>query len=371
MIKTSLDTGYGNKLFYNENYFKSNLEDLLIFLEDLDYMHTLKFAKEIMLPEGIKANNNIEGIRDDLSEIGKVIKNKNCDKMSARITNLYQGYRYILSHHVIDKESLKVLYAILSKDLLSKEDTNNMGEYYRTKPVYIDNRLDRDFPIMGMDAEKIDYHMDQFFDYVNDDNTNIEMEDFIKSQIMHFYFVHIHPYFDVNGRTSRTTSMWYLLNHEAYPYIILNKAITFDTKNYEDSIKTGRQRGDVTLFLKYMICQVHKALEKKYVINNIKNFDNLSKEDCQMLEYLLSLNGTLTIKDLVTIYNKYNRKKKPIELTTSIIDSLIDKEIILDLGPTKKYITPERHNSHIALNKNVVDVNPKKLKYLKIDKYLG
>ncbi len=369
IVKTTLGTGYGNKIFYNQDYLQEYEESLLNFLEDENYMHTLAFAKEIMLPEEIKANNNIEGIRDDLSEIGKAIKNS--ENTSSRITNLYQGYRYILKCPKIDKESLKYLYAILSKDLLSKQDFENMGEYYRTKPVYIDNRLDKDFPIMGMDAEKVEYYMDEFLDYVNEENTNNEMEDFIKSQIMHFYFVHIHPYFDVNGRTSRTTAMWYLLNHKAYPYIILNRAITFDTKEYENSIKTSRNRGDVTIFLKYMITQVHKALEKEYILNNIKSNTSfhLKKEDSQMIEYLISLNGSITIKDLVTMYNRYNPKKKPIELATEIIDSLINSGIILDLGPTKKYITPQRHNSHIALNPQTIDINSKKLKYLKIDKY--
>ena len=49
---------------------------------------------------------------------------------------------------------------------------------------------------------------------------------------MHFYFVYIHPYFDVNGRTSRTLAMWYLLNEEAYPYIIFNRAINNNASNY-------------------------------------------------------------------------------------------------------------------------------------------
>ena len=61
--------------------------------------------------------------------------------------------------------------------------------------------------------------MKEFFDSDNNGETFGNATDyFIKSQIMHFYFVYIHPYFDINGRTARTTSLWHLLNEKAYPF---------------------------------------------------------------------------------------------------------------------------------------------------------
>ena len=48
IVKTTLSTGYGNKIFYNQNYLQEYEESLLNFLEDENYMHTLAFAKEIM-----------------------------------------------------------------------------------------------------------------------------------------------------------------------------------------------------------------------------------------------------------------------------------------------------------------------------------
>ena len=73
--------------------------------------------------------------------------------------------------------------------------------------------------------------MNQLFEFINNNELEeTEINKFIKSQIMHFYFVYIHPYFDVNGRTSRTVAMWYLLNNKNYPYIIFNRAIEFNKK---------------------------------------------------------------------------------------------------------------------------------------------
>ena len=368
IITTNLETKLGNKIQYHQKYLENSKQDLLNFIDDIDYIKNLKFATNAIMPEEIKANNNIEGINDDLSSIDNVVTKK---EIKPRIANLYNGYKYILTHKQINKQSLKKLYAIISKDLLNEHDRSNMGEYYRQKPVYIlkGSRLDTE-PYLGMDADKIDYHMNNLFTYINDNNTKTEIEDFIKSQIIHFYFVYIHPYFDVNGRTSRTLSMWYLLNKKAYPYIILNRAITFAKKEYENKIITSRQ-GDITPFLKYMIIQVQKELEKEYVIHNInKNLSyKLAKEDSQMIEYFISLNGNLTIKDLSTIYNNYNTPKKITELIDEIIDPLIKQNIFINCGNTKKFITNDRPNSHIALNPELIDINKNKLKYLKLDKY--
>lgn len=368
-VKTPLETGYGNKVFYHRDYLKQFEDDLLSFLEDKDYMRNFNFAKNMMMPEEIQANNSIEGITDDLSVIGDVMQNK---QIKPRIANLYNGYRYILTHRQIDKESVRKLYAIISKDLLNDHDRTNMGKYYRTKPVYIlkGGRLDID-PYLGVDADKIDYYMDELFDYINSDNQNDEIANFIKSQVMHFYFVFIHPYFDMNGRTSRTLSMWYLLNQKTYPYIILNRSIAFDKQSYENKIIAARERGDITLFLKYMMVQVLKELEKEYVIGNIrKNAPyKISKEESQMIEYFISLNGNLTIKDLATIYNNYNSKRKILDITTDRIDPLIEKGVLLNTGDTKKFITGTRHNSNLILNPEFIDVNPKTLKYLKLERY--
>ena len=77
--------------------------------------------------------------------------------------------------------------------------------------------------------------MSRLYDYMQtEDNlsTGSKTDIFLKSQIMHFYFVYIHPYYDINGRTARTTSMWYLLNKEAYPFIIFNRGISLNKKEY-------------------------------------------------------------------------------------------------------------------------------------------
>ena len=373
--KLELKTEEGKNIYYNHEYLDKYKKDLDTFLANETNMKNIEFAKKIMMGEEIKANNNIEGLQDDLESIGNVIGNKtNIDKfIKVRILNLYKGYKYILKNKNINKETLKELYSILSKDLLNKYDRNNMGEYYRTKPVYIlkGDRLDIE-PYQGLEAKKLEEYMNQFFEYINKNNNLNEINSFVKSQIMHYYFVYIHPYFDVNGRTSRTVAMWYLLNNENYPYIIFNRAISFAKKEYEENIIKSRTRGDVTLFLKYMLIQVLKELEKEYIITNINenSHNTLTKEDKQIIEYFLNIKGNLTAKDITHIYNNYNFKTKPKIIFDEKITPLIDKSILKITGYTKSNIYDDKKNIWLSLNKEKIDIDTKKIKYLKLDKYI-
>ena len=139
-----------------------------------------------------------------------------------------------------------------------------------------------------------------------------------------------------------------------------------------NNIIKGRNYGDITLFIKYMLTSVEQELEKEYLIHNIeKNTkEYLSKYDLQMLEYLLTMNGNITIKDLITTYNKYNEKDKIVKIMEEKIYPLLDKKIIIPKRYTKKYITPTIQNMEISLNPELIEFDRTKIKHLDIDKYI-
>ena len=216
-----LRTESGRLFTINREYLSDLVRELESFLENQDFMNNKTFSKKVLFTHEIKANNTVEGINDSVSLIEKVITNaqqvSDIERRN-RIINLYRGYRYILEGRDITEDNVKKLYDILSKDLLCSRDKARMGARYRTAPVYIlqGGRLDGSHDY-GLDEEKVPDFMKEFFDYVNNGESFSSPTDyFIKSQIMHFYFVYIHPYFDINGRTSRTVAMWYLLNNQVY-----------------------------------------------------------------------------------------------------------------------------------------------------------
>lgn len=369
-----------NRYFYiNEDMLKEKEEELEEFILKSGKMNTLSFAKKVLLFNEVQSNNSVEGYYDDIEKIKKVVNEKKIYKNSQekdklRIINLYEGYRYILDNKDITKETLKELNSILSKGLLDDEDYKNMGEYYRKNPVYIYYSSDvTKRPDMGLDASLIEDKMDELLDFMNnysfDDTKTMS---YLKSQILHFYFVYIHPYYDVNGRTARTTSMWYLLNNNVYPYVIFNRGIQINKNEYYKIIRETKKYSNISLFLKYMMNTVLAELEKEYIMQLIANSCSKKLEtlDYQTLHYLLSIKGNITVSDFANMYNRYNDKKKVLKIEEEMILPLIEKDILIKTRETNGHLSSFKNNYELAFNFKYVDYDDNLIKNIHVKKSL-
>lgn len=367
-----------NRYFYiNEDMLKEKEEELEEFILKSGKMNTLSFAKKVLLFNEVQSNNSVEGYYDDIEKIKKVVNEKKIYKNSQekdklRIINLYEGYRYILDNKDITKETLKELNSILSKGLLDDEDYKNMGEYYRKNPVYIYYSSDvTKRPDMGLDASLIEDKMDELLDFMNnysfDDTKTMS---YLKSQILHFYFVYIHPYYDVNGRTARTTSMWYLLNNNVYPYVIFNRGIQINKNEYYKIIRETKKYSNISLFLKYMMNTVLAELEKEYIMQLIANSCSKKLEtlDYQTLHYLLSIKGNITVSDFANMYNRYNDKKKVLKIEEEMISPLIEKDILIKTRETNGHLSSFKNNYELAFNFKYVDYDDNLIKNIHVKK---
>lgn len=332
--KLNLVLESNRQLSLNPDRYIGIKQELIEFLEGEPELCTKTFAKKVMFSHEIKANNQVEGYGDDIEVVEHVIKKASDIKdlnQRKRILNLYRGYKYILSHHDINPDSVRELNRILSNGLLSEKDLAATGDYYRTGPVYIlkNGRIDGDYS-MGADVENIDRLMDCYFDFLAQDIDGDITDEYIKSQIMHYYFVYIHPYRDVNGRTSRTIAMWHLLNKECYPYIIFNRGISFKDREYDKVITDARTYGDLTFFIGYMLTTVKEELEKELVmqIKAASASEKLTAIDYQSLLYFLTIHGERTVLDFATIYNRFNDKKRVREIYETMIVPLLDKGVL-------------------------------------------
>ena len=362
MIKQiNLPNRNNKNLILKEDRLKELKSDLN-YIYEISNMDNLDFAKRSLFGEEIKANNLVEDYKDDITYIDGVIhdnknrKNADGDKKQ-RILNLYNGYKYILEHKDIDKETLKELYAILSRNILSKEDRSNMGDYYRNGDVYIFNSDNvAKEPDKGLDVSKLDDYMNYLFDYIN---TNNDFDDkvnyYIKSQIMHYYFVSVHPYFDVNGRCSRTLAMWYLLNNKEYPYIIFNRGINYNKATYYKYIKDTRKFGDITIFVKYMMQNVKEELIKEYGILEIEKEKKLNNLERQCINYIMSMNSAMTAFDFATTYNRFNDLVKRCDVMDKLLNPLIEKDIIIPGRKTKKKLASGDENYFFKLNDELLE----------------
>jgi Fic family protein len=365
-----LQLNNGSSLYIRNERYKKTQDELDTFLSDKKHLQTKSFAKDVMFSHEIKANNQIEGFYDDVNIIKAIIEKRypNIDNNQAkRILNLYHGYNYILKGKEINKDTLRYLYQILSTDLLEERDRLKSGNYYRDGDVFIfySSNIDKE-PDMGINASKIDQFMDSYFNFLNSVDCNNITEEYIKSQILHFYFVYIHPYFDVNGRTSRTLSMWYLLNKKAYPYIIFNRGITFNKRRYYEVIRDVKKFRDISFFIDYMLKTVQTELEKEFIMQHIhkESHQKLTSTDFQSLLYLLSMNGEITVSDFATTYNRFNGKRHNQYIYENMIDPLIQKGILKVVRTTNKNMFGDCKNEVIAINSDLLDIDPKDINRL-------
>ena len=331
------------RFFYREEALKNSKTELEEFLKWDTNMNNLEFAKKMMYSHELKANNQVEGYLDEIDLIKDVIKSKFKNIKSAeaiqRILNLYYGYFYIIHNHEINEESLHELYKILSYGLLEEYDLKNMGKLYREAPVYIFQNGRMETVLQeGLNYNDIEKYITMYFDFIDNYSCDSDVDQYIKSQIMHFYFVFIHPYFDVNGRTSRTMSMWYLLEKKIYPYIIFNRGISFKGAKYDNRIKEAKLKRDLTYFLEMMLDTLKIELEKEHIMEEIKDntIYKLNAQNYQSLLYFLTINGFKSLAGFQSIYNRYNDKKKIKEIYYEMIEPLIDMDILKVVRFTKK-----------------------------------
>lgn len=356
-----LTTEKGNRFYFRTESLMPVYAELEEFLEFITTMNDLHFAKKMLFSHELKANNQVEGYSDDLELIEDIIKKKTDnikdEEKRARILNLYRGYQFILRNRVMDDKHLKRLYNILSDGLLDSYDITHMGQNYREAPVYIlDGGKLTGILDEGVNYQIIDKLIAKYFEFVNNYTLgNTQTDEYIKSQIMHFYFVYIHPYFDCNGRTSRTMALWYLLKKKDYPYIIFNRGINFAGSKYDKIIKEAKETYDITYFLKLMLETVKIELEKEKVMQEYANATHykFSGIDYQTILYILSMNNELSLANFSLVYNRFNDKRKVLDIYKEMIEPLIDNNILQVTRYTKKNLGSV-NNMEFVLNKDII-----------------
>lgn len=350
-------------LRYDQNKIENIMEEIQTFLSKHPNLNKIDLMKHMLLSLEIKFNNANEGYYDDIRLIEDVVLDKE-DKTKVsygkrrRIRNLYKGYKYILTNPKINPDNLRELNKILSKNLLTKEELESMGEYYRLGKEYMFSSSDiSEEPKELLDASHIERLMGDLFNFIDKSNPESNIEKYIISQIIHFYLVYIHPYYDVNGRTSRTLGIWYLLNNNASEYIIFNRAITLDKQSYYDKIRYAEEYGELTSFLIYMLENLKLELEKESIIQMIEenSKEKISDLDRQTLYSFLSNKSQSTLCDFSNFYARFNDKEKIGEVYTKMIKPLIEKDIFIQGRKTQKMINGSMHNFYFGINKNIID----------------
>ena len=219
------------------------LNQISLFDRNVEDMITSRLFSEI------EGTLNIENIPTTHRHIVEVSKNENLTEQNDIIVrNMLDAIRFIVNEKPeFNKENLRKLYSILSKDCLAEELKIKDGAFYRDDQVYIG-------AFEGAPTELVDECMDSLFAFANDPESK-KLHDFLLPYICHYYILYVHPYFDYNGRTARMVSFWlnYINDVTCAPYF-MSEAINESKNDYYRAITDTRNtNNDLTYFLGYIL----------------------------------------------------------------------------------------------------------------------
>lgn len=247
-------------------------------------MLTLDQSKKVL------ANRSVSGLRDD-----DVKELKNYRDAFGVVTE------FLKKETAITEPIIKEIHKELVKDV---RGNNADPGHYRTIQNYIVNVKTEEVVYEPPGPEDVSRLMSEFVAWINSDEQ--EIHPVLKSGIIQFQLVHIHPFIDGNGRTSRLLCALYLYRSD-YDFKKLFSISEYYDKNRMDfynAIQSVRENEmDMTTWLEYFVegflVQMNEVMEigKKVIRkDSIVEAYSLSKRQAVIIEHILE-NEKLLPKD--------------------------------------------------------------------------
>ena len=104
-----------------------------------------------------------------------------------------------------------------------------------------------------------------------------------------------------------------------------------------------------------MLETVKIELEKEKIMQEYANATNykLSGIDYQTILYILSMNNELSLANFSLVYNRFNDKRKVLDIYKEMVEPLIDNNILQVIRYTKKNLG-SINNMEFVLNKDII-----------------
>lgn len=261
----------------------------------------------------IFATTKIEGNKLDLNEVtavinGKKIIGKNHDVKE--VENAIALYDLIHSLNCESEDDYLIAHKVLMKDLIK-----NAGKYRKVNVGIKSSKGDK-VKMVFPEHENVKNLCRDMFDYISTSKDN----SLIKSCIIHYLSVSIHPFEDGNGRLSRFwQSLFLSKNFEIFEFIPLESFIRSSQEDYYDYLNISQKSDDPTGFVHFMlkvICEsLSESLSYSYekvdttkmenrLIKAKENFKNQSFARKDYLTLNAPLSESMATKDLRYAVNK-------------------------------------------------------------------
>jgi Fic family protein len=188
-------------------------------------------------------------------------------------------------------------------------------------------------------AHDVPIMMAEFVKYLN---SEAETHPVLVSGISQFQLVHIHPFIDGNGRTSRllSTLCLYRAGYEFKRLFTISEYYDRDRPAFYRALQSVRESGmNMTGWLEYFVeglttqlAEIKERGEQAIRRDKLIKEHMLSDRQAKVLGYILE-HGSLTIQDIEHLFPKVNRRSLQRDLK-----AMVDKGLLISEGSTNKLI---------------------------------
>ncbi|MYE07320.1 MAG: Fic family protein, partial [Oligoflexia bacterium] len=292
---------------------------------------------------------HIEGTQLTFEQSRKILAGQKISGVNQEDIKEVKNYRdafNLVSKYLKEKKSItETLVKNIHKELVKgvRGGSAKPGSYRKIQN-YVGNAVTKEIIYMPPKPKEVPALMKDFVKWINQKS---DIHPVLKSGIMQFQFVHIHPFVDGNGRTSRLlcTAYLYKEDYDFKKLFSISQYYDKDRRSFYNAIQAVRNNNmDMTVWLEYFVkgflFQMNEVIDigKKVILKDalIQNH-SLSKRQGVILEYILENNklypqGFDTIISQIAQLDKNLKRKKADKVTKRTlqrdIKDMIDKKVI-------------------------------------------
>ena len=212
------------------------------------------------------------------------------------------------------------------------------GEYRKIQN-YVVNSVTGETVYTPPPAHDVPIMMAELVDWLNREE---DVHPVLVSGISQFQFVHVHPFLDGNGRTSRllSTLCLYRAGYDFKRLFTISEYYDRDRPAFYRAIQSVRERGmDMTGWVEYFVeglttqlVEVRERGEQAIRRDVLIKEHSLSDRQAKALGHILE-HGSLTIQDFEHLFPKVNRRSLQRDLK-----AMVDMGLLVSEGATNKIV---------------------------------
>jgi len=227
-----------------------------------------EFREEAMV-RTIHYGTHIEGNELNLSEAEKVLKGQDIsarDRDIQEVINYRKAMDYISGFHPKDRREeinenvIKELHKLTVAKILPSEQCG----VFRKTQVVVKNSITGEVSFRPPMAVAVQFQVKDLLDFVNSSEDE-DIHSVLKSGVVHYELVRIHPFLDGNGRVARAfaTLILYKEGYDIRKFFSLEEYFDKDAPEYYEALQSVEKKdGDLSIWLEYFTLGLSIELSK-------------------------------------------------------------------------------------------------------------